>query len=29
MKIRKVFPVWARYIRKSRLFCSSIPTVSS
>jgi len=28
MKIRETFPVWASYIRKSRLFCSSIPTAS-
>jgi len=28
MKIREVFPVWASYIRKSRLLCSSIPMAS-
>jgi len=29
MKIRETFPVWAPYIRKSRLLCSSIPTAVS
>jgi len=28
MKIRETFPIWAPYIRKSRLLCSSIPTTS-
>jgi len=28
MKIRETFPVWAPYIRKSRLLCSSIRTAS-
>jgi len=28
MKIKETFSVWAPYIRKSRLFCSSIPTAS-
>jgi len=28
MKIREIFPVWAPYIRKSRLLCSSIPMAS-
>jgi len=28
MKIRKIFPLWAPYIRKSRLLYSRIPTAS-
>jgi len=28
VKIREIFPVWASYIRKSRLLCSRIPTAN-